>query len=761
MIKRINKIKNFGVFNDFKWDVDEIPDFNKHNLFYGWNYSGKTTISRLFQCYELGEKHLDYPNAEFELEDDQNPSNKYNDKNLSTLPHVRVFNTDFILKNLNWYAQDREGIEPILFSLGKENIELQEQLEILKAKEIKLNDEKIKLIDRKTEIENNFGSNLTNEARKITKTLSLGRNYEKPQFKQDVDAVKDEYSKYILTDDVYDKHLTAYKNTEQKEDVDLSSVPALNFCDLQKETKEIGKRKITAQKVIEELKDNENLNKWVNEGRGLHRSKTKCSFCGNDLPSDLFQKLDQHFSTEYEQLEKDLQDLILRVENHKISVSSFTLPVKGLFYKEFVSEYEKFQNEFNPLIKKYCENIDKLSESIKIKKSKPFDSHELIELADNSEDIKSRYEDIKRVVEKHKNKTANFEKEKNEAKAKLIKHFSAQFIQDQKYPDILKEQKDIAEKITANKKNLDKVAQDIINAKNQLSESVKGAKKVNEYIQQFFQHDGIKIEVTDDNRFKMSRNNEPAKNLSEGEKTAISLAYFIASLEDKKTKLDETIVFIDDPVSSLDCNHLFNIYAFIKSKLVNCRQLFISTHNLEFFNLIKDFIKYDCKGSNGKGYGECMPCYLVEKVRNEKNNKNGQSYIKDLPPTLKKFKTEYNYLFSLMKKARDQKIEDLELFEILYLLPNVTRRFLEGYFGLRYPNGKKLKTKIDDSKFFKEEDKEKLLKIIDEYSHEETVEHALKFPDASETKEIVNIVLNGLKDKDQEHYDALCESCIS
>jgi wobble nucleotide-excising tRNase len=181
---------------------------------------------------------------------------------------------------------------------------------------------------------------------------------------------------------------------------------------------------------------------------------------------------------------------------------------------------------------------------------------------------------------------------------------------------------------------------------------------------------------------------------------------------------------------------------------------------LDFFNLIKDFIKYDCKGSNGKGYGDCMPCYLIEKVSNEKNDKNGQSSVKDLPSTLKKFKTEYNYLFSLLKKAQDQKNEEFELFDILYLLPNITRRFLEGYFGLRYPNGKKLKTKIDDSKFFKEEDKEKLLKILDEYSHEESVEHALKFPDTSETKEIVSIVLTGLKDKDQEHYDALCESCI-
>ncbi|MDO8427333.1 MAG: AAA family ATPase, partial [Deltaproteobacteria bacterium] len=59
-ISKITKLKNFGVFMDFKWDQN-IPLFRKHNLFYGWNYSGKTTISRAFRCFELGKKHADYP----------------------------------------------------------------------------------------------------------------------------------------------------------------------------------------------------------------------------------------------------------------------------------------------------------------------------------------------------------------------------------------------------------------------------------------------------------------------------------------------------------------------------------------------------------------------------------------------------------------------------------------------------------------------------------------------------------------------------
>ena len=724
-------------------------------MFYGWNYSGKTTISRVFRCFELGEKHIDYPNAEFELEDDQNPRKKYNEKNLSILPHVRVFNTDFISENLKWYSQNDEGIEPIFFSIGKENIELQEKLEKFKADEKLLSDEKMRLAGKKDEIENNLGNKLTNEARNITKTLSLGRNYEKPQFRQDIDSIKDDFAGYILSDDIYDKYLTTYKNTEQKDDVVLSALPALNFFDLQSKAKEIIERKITAQKIIEDLKNNNILNKWVSEGRGLHKGKDKCLFCGNNLPSNLLQILDQHFSAEYEQTEKDIENLSVSVGISKITISAFVLPAKGEFYKEFIYEYEKLQKEFNILIKKYRENIDELSKDLKAKKANPFDAHKFTDIYDNSNDVKNKYEEIKSIVKKHKSKTENFEKEKNESKEKMIKHFSAQFIQDQKYLDILKEQKEVVVKIVVNKTGLDKAVNDIIGVEKQLSESVKGAEKVNEYIQQFFQHDGIKIEVTEDNRFKMSRNNEPAKNLSEGERTAISFAYFIAGLEDKKTKLDETLVFIDDPVSSLDCNHLFNIYAFIKSKLINCGQLFVSTHNLEFFNLMKDFLM-EVKDQNNKSlYGNKkeLPCYLVQKQWNKITN---QSMILDLPKELKYFKSEYVYLFSIMLDFDKEK--NGTDFKMLYLLPNVERRFLEGYLGLRYPDRRPWKEKF--VKLVENETQRNLVyKFVNEFSHNQSTTRSLKFPEASECKQSLDIIIDGLKTSDKGHYDALCESC--
>jgi len=58
MIKCINRLRDFGIYRDFNGGEESpVPPFKKFNLIYGWNYSGKTTISRLF-CGRRREKGL-------------------------------------------------------------------------------------------------------------------------------------------------------------------------------------------------------------------------------------------------------------------------------------------------------------------------------------------------------------------------------------------------------------------------------------------------------------------------------------------------------------------------------------------------------------------------------------------------------------------------------------------------------------------------------------------------------------------------------
>src|SRR5690606_6426012 len=135
------------------------------------------------------------------------------------------------------------------------------------------------------------------------------------------------------------------------------------------------------------------------------------------------------------------------------------------------------------------------------------------------------------------------------------------------------------------------------------------------FIQSFLGKDDIKIKYDKNvQKYNLYRGNEIAKHLSEGEKMAISFSHYLVTLKslEQKNELKDTILFIDDSISSLDGNHIFQINAILKDFLYEkvddpnnasqkmwiqkCKQLFISTHNYEFFNLLKEM-------PTSKGFG--------------------------------------------------------------------------------------------------------------------------------------------------------------
>ena len=41
-------IKKFGLYKDYTWNPAKMKEFRRVNIIYGRNYSGKTTLSRIF-----------------------------------------------------------------------------------------------------------------------------------------------------------------------------------------------------------------------------------------------------------------------------------------------------------------------------------------------------------------------------------------------------------------------------------------------------------------------------------------------------------------------------------------------------------------------------------------------------------------------------------------------------------------------------------------------------------------------------------------
>lgn len=734
LIKRVNKIRNFGIFKDFSWDA-AVPDFNVFNLTYGWNYSGKTTISRVFRCFEMGQMHHDYPSAVFEVE--YLDGTKYSTATFPQKLPIKVFNSDFVVENLRW----NEGLLPI-FLLGEENIQLQEDLKNEKIQLADFTKKQNELTEQKTELETKISNALTSKAKDIKLLLSLPV-FDKRHLQQEIDGLPSDHSSVVLKDSDVTNLITKYKSVDKKSPIKEVSISAPDIQSLY-ETIKLLMDTTVKSKVIERLKSNPPVSAWVKTGKNLHEGKDICEFCGNALPSDLISQLNDHFSDDYENLINDIRKQQSNVESQKVVI---TLPDTANLYSDLQKEYTEIKERLLVEIQAVNDQLENLIKNLEAKKEKVFDELSVFEVIHDCSNLIGENKLLNNVIRAHNLRTQEFEKEKTAALNQLLKHYASSFVQKEKLSTSKKKIVELEAAIgsaSEDVRNADKKVKEI---ETKLSETVKGAETINKHLGQYFGKGDIVVKVTSDNKFQLLRGGKIAKNLSEGEKTAIAFAYFCTKVDEKNNVLADTVIYIDDPISSLDANHLFNTYSFIRNKFyddasrtLKCKQLFISTHNYEFFNLIKDwFLKVKAKYKS---------FYFVERTTNISDD---QSSLVTLPYLLLKHKSEYCYLFSLIHEFKQN---PSQTFEQLYNLPNVLRRFLEIFSTFKYLSS----VNVDENLHCLISDPikcERVRKFIHYHSHGMTISKLMQISDIKECTDIVDAVLSSIETHDKIHYDSL------
>lgn len=341
-IKKIDSIKNMAVFQDYRWsssvrdEGNNIAEFKKINILYGRNYSGKTTLSRIFRALETGFISDKYNSPEFQLS--LEGGNNITQNSLGSHGQlVRVFNEDFVRDNLRFIIDDEQTINSFAI-LGEDNAKLEEQIEqheaelgseeersgllgdLLSAQE-KYKEAKISHDDRSSGLEGKLRDKANKAGTGIKHNKSFGdANYNVPKIKADIATViKDTYSP--ITDEQVGKFHDLLKE-EPKPEVKEPSLFNLQYSAIASAAKELVEKKIQASDPIQELLNDAALSAWVRTGRGYHKDKRDtCAFCGSDLPPDLWEKLDKHFNRESEELRQELDNLIVAVERERERVS--------------------------------------------------------------------------------------------------------------------------------------------------------------------------------------------------------------------------------------------------------------------------------------------------------------------------------------------------------------------------------------------------------------------------------------------------------
>ncbi|EAJ7687978.1 RloC protein, partial [Campylobacter jejuni] len=627
---------NFGSYKNFKWG-NNLEEFKTINIFYGRNYSGKTTLSRIARSFELKKHNEDFLDGNFKIKLEDGNFLTQNDVIKSNLD-IRVYNSDFVKENLN-YLYDKKGNIKGFKSIGEEQKNIKEIIEkrekILKTRNEKLqkleNDKKEFLNDdRETKLEEKF----TEKASLIATNPNYlkGYRYNKTALKKDLNIIKNNEDAYILNNEEQnqfikiledkEKHNTNFNNTFNKD----------NFQGILKHSLGILEKEV----IIKENLTSE-LRQWLEEGLKFHKehlSTQQCKFCNNPLTLERIVWIENNIkddSGEKEKIEEELKDLLDNFENYKLELKKILQDIEyENFYSNYKDSFIALKEQLGANIANYNKELLKIEEKIKEKQKDVFTPIKLENTNDFSDEIFLILNKIENLCKENDEYTNKLSTNQDEAREKLRLNEVAKFAKDsdcfaiQDEIQNLKQNINTLEKSIATQNNkIDLLESRIKKYKEKLSNLETSTSNINKYLKSYFGHNMLELKVKKDDKgqlngeFEILRNGKQAKNLSEGECSLIAFCYFVASLKDANTKDKNPIIWIDDPISSLDNNHIFFIFSLIENEIIkkdSFEQFFISTHNLDFLKYIKRLKKSKLKqNENDETEYEFPQYYFIER----------------------------------------------------------------------------------------------------------------------------------------------------
>ena len=535
MITKFKTINNLAVFQNFDWNStirdkgNNVVLFKPINIIYGRNYSGKTTLSRIVRALETGNLSDKYENPQFEVcitdVADRTPNNLTGHGK-----KIRVFNEDFVKANLRFIVNPDESIAPFAIIGGNATIEAEIQElknELGKKENI---DEEIDATGFYLELKNvsvtaktalqafqtanrslndQLSSKATNNPNGIKyKSDKYGdQNYNINKLKNDIETVLED-SFQPLTDGEVAQKLNLLQERANP-DIPEISKPNLDLVTLNLKAKELVTKSISSSNKIDQLLKDAILNRWVKEGRQLHKEKLdQCSFCGNDISQERWKELDSHFDEESEKLEKEIDLLISETENSIQNIDSKLQINKNVFYSKFHSDLDTLIIKRQQTINNIKIELNTVKEKLQERKNdllNPKKYNDITDYSQQLEDCWTAFETIRTQANEYSNSLGT---EQTEAKRLLRLREVSDFTTNIQYGNTiasiqsLKATSDIE---TQNKQVVEeKIKQQInqIEDKERLmKDEEKGALKVNEYLNNFFGHDFLSLqalEETDD-----------------------------------------------------------------------------------------------------------------------------------------------------------------------------------------------------------------------------------------------------------------------
>jgi wobble nucleotide-excising tRNase len=652
MVMAIEKIEklNHARYRNFNWSTSVQPFCSGVNILFGWNGSGKTTLSRIFHKIETGAK---IEGCSFKIKTDTSSFSE-TDTLDELRSNIRVFNEDYIQNTLKGDSKI-----PYIFFAGKEAVSYADEEKNLEEKRKDLT--KIVIPITHDQIAKNTallvkGITGINGYKKELTGGSHYATYDKSDFENRFKNIK----KRIEAGEI--KNYTDLVRT----DIDALKIQLVNSDRVTKNNKDIANaaqwlldniektNALLESTPIQELSDRINLLpkekvEWVRTGVSIHFNGTethdKCLFCNSDIHNSY--ELLKHFSEDVVRATDEIDFLIRQIETHTTTLAKLESPTS-----EQTANANKLRSTFDQVVPVLREKRNAISAK-----------KDLISI---DSDVLNSF-------------TTVIESDATTVAYAIESHFVAE--QYDEYQKACDELKTITEKRDAMQVEINKLDEQVRTLKQKAKNTHESASRLNTLFKVVFPYRKIEITDSDDGAgYVLKRDGILCSfsSLSEGEKNFIALAYFIYSINDAQNKLsDNGIVLIDDPVSSLDKQAIFQIFSIIvnETKKNSSRQYLILTHSLDFLGHLKEFF--------GKAIGNgSVRLFSLSAT-------NGGCSIGEIDPLLKDHRSDYYYTFSVLYRFKDVcSLEDS------YLIVNLLRRWLETFLEFKFSTSGDLQSTI-------------------------------------------------------------------
>jgi len=746
MITKINKIKSLGIFTAYKWD-NRIQNFGRYNLIYGWNGSGKTTLARLFACLQEGLEPR-YPELEYEIE----TTDGVIKNGESASVKIRVFNRDYIQNNV----YPPSGKSKPIYILGEENKKIIEEIAL---DETRLATQRINL----KRLEEKIRKNVEQKEKlfsDIAKTIGLNtsglatRTYRKPEAEKDFQKLSRPtflnaaevklYSlelKQLEKPDVAELQVPHVSNVQNGQNI----LESLNM--VVAEGKRLCSETIESQ-IIERFIEHPDIGQWVERGLNLHEThlSKKCEFCGRELPLERMRSLAAHFNVADKKIKNAIDRLVSLLTEVTRVIQEYRIPEKANLYEELQTNYQTASNKLEASKSMLLKQIDSIRNTLNEKKAKTTESV-MFGTTLNASDFMGAIESVNTEIKIHNEKTKNFQSAKDIARKKLETHYLSTI-----YDEVSNLENTIAadESAVDNLKNGNEQTEGAIGISTLLSRikenrakvssSHKGCAGINSGLKTFLGREELQFEVEEEG-YILKRGNKIASDLSEGEKTAIGLVHFIINLKDEGFDKTKGIIVVDDPISSLDSNSIFQAFSFLKNSIKDANQVFILTHNFDFLRLIINWMSYT-KGD--RGY------YMILNTANA--NCDRIATIRQLDPLIRDYESEYQFLFKQLYTFKDE-----GTIASVYNMPNIARKVLETFLMFRVPNSENSYKKLESLKTCYDENK---LTAIYKFTNDQSHFTGKGFDPSlvAETQKNISYILNMIETVFPEHYNIMVKA---